>query len=183
MPRGAGEVGRHVGWACWVLLRTLTVSSLILVLVGCGDDSPPSVAAPELGATLSDVDSALANRNYGRAEKALDQLAAEAVEAEQAGEISKTDADRIVEAASSLLARLPGDGGVDVPEEDSDSPAPETSPPTDSDEDEEKDEEEDKDKDKDKDEDEDEDEDEGDEGKGNGNGHGSENGPDDGHGN
>jgi hypothetical protein len=144
-----------------VLLRILSAASLIVVLAGCGGDEPPSAAAPELGETLTEVDVALARGNYTRAEKALEELADEAVQAEQAGTISADDADRIVEAASKLLAQLPDDTTT--------SPAPVDPSPS---EDPEGDEKEDKEEEKDKEE----------KDKGGGNGESEDNGSD-GHGN
>jgi hypothetical protein len=133
MRRAAREAPENWRRVRDVLLRTLTASTLVLVLAGCGEGTPPSPATPELGQILSEVDTALANRNYPRAEMALDELAAKALDAERAGEISGTEADRIVAAASNLRAQLPGGGDVDAPEDGNTSPAPvETSPPDDS---------------------------------------------------
>ncbi|MDQ4052920.1 MAG: hypothetical protein M3237_09495 [Actinomycetota bacterium] len=150
-------------------LRILALPIVVGVLAGCGSDEPPSAAAPELADALSAVDDALANRNFARAEKALDRLTTEAEEAEQAGEISETEADEIVDAAEDLVALLPHNRDVD-PLDDATTPAPAETPPPE-DEGEEDDEEKGKDDKEDKDEEK------------NGNGHNSDNGPDDGHGN
>jgi hypothetical protein len=169
--RGNPVNGRRIP----ALLRILSTASLIVVLAGCGGDEPPSAAAPELGETLSEVDDALERGNYARAERALEELVDEAEQAEQAGTISAADADRIREAASKLLARLPDDGVVDEPDDAATSPAPVDPSPS---EEPEGDEKEDKDEEKDE-----EEKDEEEKDKGGGNGQSEDNGPDDGHGN
>jgi hypothetical protein len=151
-----------------VLLRIMCMASLIVVLAGCGGDEPPSAAAPELGQTLSEVDDALARGNYARAEKALAELVDEAVQAEEAGTISADDADRILEAVSKLLARLPDNGEADEPDDATTSPAPvDPSPSADPEGDEKEDKEEEK--------------GEEEKDKGGGNRQSEDNGPDDGH--
>jgi len=143
--------------------RLLVLPLVVGVLAGCGSDEPPSAAAPELADALSAVDDALSNRNYARAENALDRLVGEAEAAEADGDISDEQAGEIVDAAEALAARLPDTPEVD-PSDDPITPAPtETPPPEDEDEEEEDDGEKEK--------------EEKDKGK-NGNGHNGERGPD-----
>ena len=110
------------------LRRLLVLPVVVGVLAGCGADEPPSEAAPELADALSAVDDALSNRNFARAEKALDRLAAEAEEAEQDGKISEAQADEIVDAAEDLIARLPDAPDVE-PSDDPTTPTPSDTPP------------------------------------------------------
>ena len=93
-------------WAAGVAVVALSAGA-------CGDDTAPVDAVPALGRQLDAVDAALVDRDYERARTAIEELVASAAQAEVAGDLDEEEADRIRQAASRLLARLPADGEVD----------------------------------------------------------------------
>jgi len=103
-------------------LSRLIVSLALLVVVtaGCGSDSAPAEAAPELADRLAAVDRSVTTGDEARIRSEVEALIAATEAAGDSGRISDEQAEQIVAAADGLLARLPT-------EESSPSPSP--SPP------------------------------------------------------
>jgi hypothetical protein len=94
-------------------------AALLLGGTACGSEESPAQAAPGLSTRLERVDAAIADEAYARAREAVEALVAEAAQARVMGDITADQADRILQAASDLLARLPDDDHTD------ESPSPE----------------------------------------------------------
>ena len=92
----------------------------LLALTSCGSDAPGE-QAPELAQELAAIDDALAQEEYAEAQEHLANLVDAAEDARDAGELDDGDADRVLAAATRLLAALPG-----APEETE--PTPEATP-------------------------------------------------------
>jgi hypothetical protein len=105
--------------------RRLAALALTAVLAaGCGGDSTPAEAAPELAEQLARVDRAVTTGDEARIRERVESLVAATEAARDAGRIDDEQADRILTAADALLARLPAE------EPPSESPSPPTSSPT-----------------------------------------------------
>ena len=87
----------------------LPIAAVVLVAAGgCGGiDTPPAEEVPELRSLLSDVDSALAEGEYGDAREALDGLIRETIARLGTGDLDPEQADDILAAATRLAADLP----------------------------------------------------------------------------
>lgn len=108
----------------WVTRSPLSWLALILgatLLAGCGGETPPVEAAPELADRLTLVDRAVASGDETSIRRRVNSLVAATEAARDDGSIDETQADRILAAAEALLARLP------APEQ---SPEPSASPPS-----------------------------------------------------
>jgi ribosomal protein S20 len=99
--------------------RFAAAAVLALVVSGCGSDSTPADEVPALATRLDRVDAAIAAGDDARARTALRALTEATTRSQEAGDISSDQADRIVAAATELLARLPEEA-----------PAPPTDPET-----------------------------------------------------
>jgi hypothetical protein len=96
-------------------------AALLLGGAACGsEEKSPAEAAPGLSTRLERVDAAIADEAYARAREAVEDLVAEAAQARVTGDITADQADRILQAASDLLAQLPEDDTTD----ESPSPGP-----------------------------------------------------------
>jgi hypothetical protein len=117
--------------------RRLVALALTAVLAaGCGTDSTPADAAPELGEQLARVDRAVTTGDEARIRERVESLVAATEAARDAGRIDDEQADRILTAADALLGRLPAEEPAS--ESPSPPPSPPTTPPSPEDEDEEK---------------------------------------------
>ena len=105
--------------------RRLVALVLIAVLAGgCGGDSTPTDAAPELAEQLAQVDRATTTGDEAQIRERVESLAAATEAARDAGRIDDGQADRILAAADALLARLPAEEPAPEP------PSSPTSSPT-----------------------------------------------------
>ena len=172
----------------------------IPALGACGNDpTPPAESVPALGARLDRVDAAIADRDYSAARSDLRALVSITAQAQVSETITDDQASQIIDAARTLLRRLPGpgSGSLETPSESPSAPLtrlpvpvePENEGKTDEEKSDEQDKEGKEGKDGKEDDESDKDigksgggEGEG-EGDGGGNGPSSGNGPDDGHGN
>lgn len=114
-------------------------ASTLLVSAGCGSGTSPADDVPALATALDRVDEAIATEDYDDARDAVAELTDVATEAEESGDLDAEQADRIVAAAESLVAALPG---AESPPDEPD-PATPTSSATAEGEDEDEDEEDD----------------------------------------
>jgi hypothetical protein len=102
--------------------RRLAALALTAVLAaGCGDDSTPAEAAPELAEQLASVDRAVAAGKEPMIRQRVESLVAATEAARDSGRLDEEQADRILAAADALLARLPAEKPT---------PKPTPSPPT-----------------------------------------------------
>ncbi|MFC5730174.1 MULTISPECIES: hypothetical protein [Nocardioides] len=85
------------------------------LITGCGQDPPPGEAVPALAEGLEQVDAAVVAEDYAKAADEVESLLAETRQAEEAGDISNEQADRIRAAAAELLARLPTEAPAEEP--------------------------------------------------------------------
>lgn len=105
----------------WTPRRRTTHGAVVLALLlgglitGCGQDPPPGEAVPALAEGLEQVDAAVVARDYATAADEVESLLAEAAQAEEAGDISSEQADRIRAAAEDLLARMPTEPPAEEP--------------------------------------------------------------------
>lgn len=105
-------------------LVALVVAPTLLVLGGCGGTpESPADAVPELTTTLERVDDALAAGRTEAARRQLEALTSATIEARDVGDLEEAEADRILAAATRLLALLPKP--EPEPEPATPSPAPE----------------------------------------------------------
>lgn len=89
-------------------LRAVAVLVALLALVtGCSGDPPPGEQVPELAEQLAVVDAEIEDGDLAGARAAVEELVSRTALALTAEEISKDDADQILEAAQALLAELP----------------------------------------------------------------------------
>ena len=100
-----------------------TMVALALLLGGCGTDTAPSSAVPELAERLDAVDAAVVADDPDRIRTTARRLIATAEDAGESGELDATQVESIVAAAEGLLAELPAK--IDPPE-----PSPTTTSPT-----------------------------------------------------
>lgn len=91
-------------------------AAALALLAGCGSETGPQEAVPELGTRLEAVDAAVVEGNWEQARSELEALIARADAAEQAGDISSEEADRIRAAATRLLEQLPEEPATQEPE-------------------------------------------------------------------
>lgn len=113
-------------------LVAVVVAPTLLTLGGCGGtpDSPAD-AVPELASTLGRVDDALAAGRTQAARRQLEALTEATIEARDVGDLEEAEADRILAAATRLLALLPEPTPEPEPDSGSDSePEPTTPSPT-----------------------------------------------------
>ncbi len=102
--------------------RRLAALALTAVLAaGCGGDSTPADAAPELAEQLTRVDRAVTTGDEARIRERVESLVAATEAARDAGRIDDEQADRILTAAEALLGRLPAEEPA---------PKPSPSPPS-----------------------------------------------------
>lgn len=103
-------------------------AALVLSLVaGCGGEEPQPSAAdqvPALSTQLERIDTALAAKRYERARDLLEQLTRTTIEARESGDLDGATADRVLAAASRLLAALPEPEPEPVPTTTVTAPAP-----------------------------------------------------------
>lgn len=111
----SGKPARH--------LVALALSAVLLV--GCGSDSSPADAAPELADQLARVDRAVAAGDEARIRDRVESLVAATEAARDSGRLDDEQADRILTAADALIARLPAEEPPPKP-----SPSPTSSSPT-----------------------------------------------------
>ncbi len=105
--------------------RRLAALALTAVLAaGCGGNSTPADAAPELAEQLERVDRAVTTGDEARIRERVESLVAATEAARDAGRIDDEQADRILTAADALLGRLPAEEPSPKP------PSPPTSSPT-----------------------------------------------------
>lgn len=81
--------------------------AVLLLLPGCGDDTSPADAVPELSERLAAVDDAVAAGDDEATRAALDDLVSVTREAEDAGELDASEAEEILAAAGHLEELLP----------------------------------------------------------------------------
>lgn len=126
----------------------LLTAGALLITSGCGSGTSPADDVPALATSLDRVDEAIAAEDYDAARDAVAELTEVATRAEEDGDLDADQADRIVSAAESLVAALPGgeeppaepdpasptsstpasDGEEDDEDEDEPAPAPAESP-------------------------------------------------------
>ena len=86
-----------------------SVLALLLALAtGCGSETAPVEAVPQLDQMLTAVDDAVAEQRYGAARNRIHALVKEVKEARQDGDLDAAQADRVLAAAAELLSALPG---------------------------------------------------------------------------
>lgn len=105
------------------LLAALTVTAVLAA--GCGNDTAPADAAPELADQLTRVDRAVATGDEARIRERVESLVATTEAARDAGELEDDQAARILAAANALLRRLPAEEPSPKPP-----PPPPSSPTT-----------------------------------------------------
>jgi hypothetical protein len=116
--------------------RLVTLALTAVLAAGCGGDSTPADAAPELAEQLARVDRAVTTGDEARIRERVESLVAATEAARDAGRIDDEQADRILTAADALLGRLPAEEPASEPP--SPPPSPPTTPPSPEDEDEDK---------------------------------------------
>lgn len=81
----------------------------LALLAGCADSPPkaPLVAAPGLGNSLTQVDSAISQHRYEESRQQLDLLVNRALAANKSGELTAAQTNRILAAAARLRSALP----------------------------------------------------------------------------
>lgn len=126
--------------------RWLAAGALVLATAGCGGQGTPAEAEPELAVQLDRIDAAVAARDHEAARAGVEALVEVAKRAEDDGDLTAGQADRIVSAAEGLLAELPAP--EDAPAEPEPEPAPVPPPTEEPEADEEEHEDEDKEEDK-----------------------------------
>jgi hypothetical protein len=86
------------------------VGAMTMALAGCGASEPPPSAAdqvPHLEVVLDKIDAALASHRFTAARQYLKTLKADVLTARDAGDLRETDATRVLDAISRLMATLP----------------------------------------------------------------------------
>lgn len=78
-----------------------------LVLGACSDEAPPGERAPALAERLDKVDEAVAEEDYEKARREVEDLVGETAKAQVNGDITDEQAKRILEAARDVLEELP----------------------------------------------------------------------------
>jgi hypothetical protein len=105
--------------------RLAALALAAVLTAGCGSDSTPADAAPELAEQLARVDRAVATGEERQIRERVEALVAATEAARDSGRLDDEQADRILAAAEALLRRLPAE---ELPPEPS--PSPSTSSPT-----------------------------------------------------
>lgn len=106
------------GWVALVLAAVL--------LAGCGGETPPAEAVPELTDRLARVDRAVSSGDETSIRQRVESLVAAAQSARDDGRITDVQEDRILVAARALLAQLPDEQAPEPTP--SESPTPSTTP-------------------------------------------------------
>jgi hypothetical protein len=94
----------------WGAAVVAVVAAATMALAGCGSTEPSPSAAdqvPRLASVLHRVDSALASHRFTAARQYLKSLKTEVLTAREAGALRETDATRVLDAISRLMATLP----------------------------------------------------------------------------
>lgn len=78
-----------------------------LALAACSEETPPDEQAPALAERLDKVDEAVAEEDYDKARREVEELVGETAKAQVKGDISDEQAQRILEAARDVLEELP----------------------------------------------------------------------------
>jgi hypothetical protein len=116
-------------------LAALALTAVLLV-AGCGDETAPGDAAPELADQLTRIDRAVAAGDEAVIRQRVESLVAATEAARDAGRIDDAQADRILTAADELQDRLPAEQPEPKPSPSSPSTsAPPPAPEPDEDED------------------------------------------------
>ena len=124
-------------------LAALALTAALLV-AGCGDETAPGDAAPELADQLARIDRAVAAGDEAVIRQRVESLVAATEAARDAGRIDDAQADRILTAAEELQDRLPAEQPEPKPSPSSPSTsAPPPAPEPDEDEDDHEDDDED----------------------------------------
>ncbi|HEU5454546.1 MAG TPA: hypothetical protein VFU85_02550 [Nocardioides sp.] len=105
--------------------RLVALALSAVLLAGCGGESSPADAAPELADQLARVDRAVAAGDEARIRDRVESLVAATEAARDSGRLDDEQADRILTAADALIARLPAEEPRPKP-----SPSPTSSSPT-----------------------------------------------------
>lgn len=113
-----------------------TGGTLLVLLAGCGSDSPPSSAVPSLSTRLDEVDAAIVDGRDAAARDALGALGEDTMAALEDGDLERAQAERILDAVQVLLEALPSPTPTPVEE-----PTQETGPEGDADDDQDSDDE------------------------------------------
>lgn len=111
---------------------TATAAGVLLVssmLGGCGGDAPAGEQVPALGQRLARVDAAVEAGDYAQARTAVEALVNDTAQAKVAGDLSDEQAERVLDAAADVLARLPASTPSPAPSPATTSPSPSTSLP------------------------------------------------------
>lgn len=106
--------------------RLVALSLCAVLLAGCGGESSPADAAPELADRLARVDRAVATGDETRIRERVESLITATEAARDSGRLDPEQADRILTAADALISRLP----AEEPPPSSPSPSPPSSSPT-----------------------------------------------------
>lgn len=106
-------------------LRLVALALSAVLLAGCGGESSPADAAPELADQLARVDRAVTAGDEARIRDRVESLVAATEAARDSGRLDDEQADRILTAADALIARLPAEEPPPKP-----SPSPTSSSPT-----------------------------------------------------
>ena len=109
------------------LAAVATVATSAVLLAGCSQEAPGE-AVPALAAQLERVDAAVDAGRFAQARTAIDELVTTTDDALVAGALTPAQAERILQAAQSVLDQLPQ---VDVAPDDPASETPPTPDPSD----------------------------------------------------
>ena len=110
--------------------RLVALALSAVLLAGCGGESTPADAAPELADQLARVDRAVAAGDEARIRDGVESLVAATEAARDSGRLDDEQADRILAAADALMARLPAEEPPPKPSPSPASPSPPTTSPT-----------------------------------------------------
>lgn len=88
------------------LLATVVLG---LALTACSEETPAGELSPALAERLDQVDEAVAEEDYDKARREVEELVGETAKAQVKGDISDEQAQRILEAAREVLEELPAD--------------------------------------------------------------------------
>lgn len=98
----------------------VSVLGAVVLLTGCGGDTAPADEVPLLADRLALVDRAVSSGNETQIREQVETLIDATERARDAGQLDDEQAERVLAAADSLLARLPDEA----------TPQPSPSPPT-----------------------------------------------------